>query len=488
MQCAGFMGWPRLCRLVGFYRIGGFSVTIAEQLALKALVVDDDAANLASMRRVLEREQLTVLTAESAQRALEIIRQEPVAVIVTDFQMPGMTGLDLLRSVKRMAPETEVIVITAHGTIELAVEAMKLGAYDFVVKPFKRHDIVRGVQRALEKRRLVVENRQLRAQLNQTIGKERIVGQSLAIRDTLEMIDQVAPSSATVMLSGESGTGKELFAKAIHDGSPRASGPFVAINCAAIPDSILEAELFGHEKGAFTGAASRKEGRFERANRGTLFLDEIGEVAPHVQVKLLRALQEGEIERLGGTSTIRVDCRIVAATNKNLMDEVAAGNFRQDLFYRLNVISIHLPPLRSRLDDVPLLAHHFLNDYARKNKKRILGFTSDALGSLAGYSWPGNVRELENVIERAVVLSRNEHIGSDDLPAKVRTGGGAQRTITVPVGMPLEDVEQVLIQETLKLTGGDKRLASQLLGIATRTIYRKQKSYESPQEHTLLES
>ena len=447
------------------------SLTVSDDL--KVLVVEDDPANRDSLRRVLERERMAVLTASNGREALDIVRAESVAVVVTDFQMPGMTGLELLQSVKTLAPETEVILITAYGTIEMAVQAMKEGAYDFVVKPFKRHDIVRGVRRALEKQRLVIENRRLREELDRTLGKRHIIGQSLAMKETLDLVDQVAPSSATVLLTGESGTGKELFARALHTGSPRSARPFIAINCAAIPDTILEAELFGHEKGAFTGAVARKEGRFERAHQGTLFLDEIGDMAAHVQVKLLRVLQEGELERLGGTRPVKVDCRIVAATNRDLSAEVAAGRFREDLYYRLNVISIHLPPLRDRLDDVPLLAHHFLRHYADKNQKRIHGIAPEAAELLGEYAWPGNVRELENVIERAVVLAKGDGIGPEDLPAKVRTHGGAQRVVAIPLGTPLHEVEMRLIHETLRMTRGDKRLAARLLGIATRTIYRK---------------
>ncbi len=440
---------------------------------LPVLIVDDEAANLTSLAKVLEREGFTVRSASDARGALECLRAESVAVMVTDFQMPGMTGLDLLKTAKSVSPETDVILMTAYGTIEMAVDAMKHGAYDFVVKPFKRHDIVAPVKRALEKQLLLAENRRLKAELERSLGSRRIIGQSTVMRETLDLVDQVAPSSATVLITGESGTGKELIARAIHDGSPRKNKPFVAINCAAIPDTILESELFGAEKGAFTGATQRREGRFERAHQGTLFLDEIGEMAPHVQVKLLRVLQEGEIERLGGTQTVPVDCRIVAATNRDLAKEVAEGRFREDLYYRLNVITLRLPPLRERPDDVPLLAQHFLQTYARKNNKNIVGIEPEAIEMMMGYSWPGNVRELENVTERAVVLARGDRITENDLPPKVRTRGGASRMISFPLGTPLEEVEQKLVNETLKMTKGDKRLAAQLLGIATRTIYRK---------------
>ncbi len=448
-------------------------ITAEDLASLPVLVVDDDASNLASVQKVLQREGFTVRTATDGRSALDALRAESVAVVVTDFQMPGMTGLDLLRTLKTVSPETDLILMTAYGTIEMAVEAMKGGAYDFVVKPFKRHDIVAPVRRAVEKQLLMAENRRLRAELDRSLGSRRIIGQSVAIRETLELVDQVAPSSATVLITGESGTGKELIARAIHDGSPRRNKPFVAINCAAIPDTILESELFGAEKGAFTGATQRREGRFERANHGTLFLDEIGEMAAHVQVKLLRVLQEGEIERLGGTQTVPVDCRIVAATNRDLAEDVAEGRFREDLYYRLNVITVRLPPLRERPDDVPLLAQHFLQTYAKKNNKLIKGIDGDAAEMLMAYGWPGNVRELENVMERAAVLARTDHITEGELPPKVRTRGGAVRTISIPLGTPLEEVEQRLIAETLRMTKGDKRLASQLLGIATRTIYRK---------------
>ena len=440
---------------------------------LKVLVVDDEPAVVASLQKVLQREGWTVLTASDGRTALEMVREEGISVVVTDFQMPEMSGLDLLRSLKTIAPDTEVILITAYGTIEMAVDAMKQGAYDFVVKPFKRHDITRGVRRALEKQRLVQENQQLRAELDRTLGQREIIGQSLVMQETLELVDQVAPSSAAVLLTGESGTGKELIARALHRGSPRSERPFIAINCAAIPETLLESELFGYERGAFTGATGRKEGRFERAHKGTLFLDEIGEMAPHVQVKLLRALQDGEIERLGGVKPIQVDCRIVAATNRDLVQEVENGRFREDLYYRLNVITIDLPPLRKRLDDVALLAHHFMDVYAKKNGKDIQGLTPDAVNLLTNYSWPGNVRELENAMERSVVLCKGDTITADNLPQKMHVHPGAQRMITFPVGTTLDDVEQRMIEETLRMTQGDKRLAAQLLGIATRTIYRK---------------
>jgi two-component system response regulator HydG len=445
------------------------------------LLVDDEQANLDSLERIFAREGYRILLAASGQAAVDMLRAEPVDVVVTDLMMPGMSGQELLRAVRAVAPEAEVVLMTAYGTVEAAVAAMKDGAYDFLTKPLKRHAVLKSVAQALEKRRLVQENKQLRARL---AGAEQpIVGQSPALRATLDVIRQAAPSSATVLLLGESGTGKELFARALHEHSARATGPFVPINCAAIPETILESELFGYERGAFTGAVQRKEGRIERADRGTVFLDEVGELTPSVQVKLLRFLQEGEIEHLGGTGALKVDCRVVAATNVDLGSRVRDGKFREDLFYRLNVIQVVLPPLRDRIEDIPLLADHFVARYAAKNGKTIRGLTRAAMEALEAYPWPGNVRELENAIERAVVLSRGSEIDVDDLPESLRSGGAARaaglagavegRTLTVPLGTTMEEIELRVIRETLRQTKGDKNLAAQLLGIAARTIYRK---------------
>jgi len=438
------------------------------------LVVDDEQSIIESLRRVLERESLSVVTAASPREALDVLRRGGISVMLTDLIMPGMTGLELLKASRSISPETETILMTAYGTVENAVEAMKEGAYDFVTKPIKRAHVTRVVRKALEKQNLLRENRSLKAQL--AAQKEReMVGQSLTWRRTVEIVDQVAPSMATVLLLGESGTGKELLARAIHEGSPRAAGPFVPVNCAALPESILEAELFGHEKGAFTGAVQRNEGRFAQANGGTLFLDEIGEIPTHVQVKLLRVLQEGEVERLGGR-TEKVDIRLVAATNQDLRAAVDEGRFREDLFYRLNVIALRLPPLRERADDVALLADHFLSVYAARNGRQMAGYSEDALSALANYQWPGNVRELENTVERAVVLCRGETVTLQDLPPEIRSGQGLRsdgKTMTFPVGTTLDEMERQAIKVMLTHTGGDKKLASQMLGIATRTIYRR---------------
>jgi two-component system, NtrC family, response regulator HydG len=438
------------------------------------LVVDDEPGIVDSLRKIFERENLRVLVATSGAEALEIVRREPVSVLVTDLMMPGMSGIDLLKASRSLSPETETVLMTAYGTVENAVEAMKQGAYDFVTKPIKRAYLLRVVGKALEKRSLVQENRSLRAQLAEQ-KRRSLIGQSLPWRRTMEIVMQAAPSVATVLLLGESGTGKELLARAIHEHSSRARGPFVPVNCAALPETILEAELFGYEKGAFTGAVQRHDGRFMQADGGTLFLDEIGEIPTHVQVKLLRVLQEGEVERLGGR-TVKVDLRLVAATNQDLRAAVRDGRFREDLYYRLNVIAVPIPPLRDRREDVPLLAEHFLRIYGERNGRAMSGFSRAAAEVLSHYDWPGNVRELENTVERAVVLSRASTIEVDDLPNDVRTGSasaGDGRTLTFAVGTPLEEIERRVIHATLAHAGGDKRLCAQLLGIATRTIYRR---------------
>ncbi|HZY02115.1 MAG TPA: sigma-54 dependent transcriptional regulator [Anaeromyxobacteraceae bacterium] len=444
------------------------------------LVVDDERSNLESLERIFAREGFRVATAGSGAEALEQLRRERVSVLVTDLMMPGMGGEELLRAARTVSPETEVILVTAYGTVETAVAAMKEGAYDFITKPVKRHAVVKSVRQALEKARLLAENRELRARLASLSGRgpeAGLVGAAPAFRAALETLRRAAPTQATVLVTGESGTGKELAARLVHDLSPRARGPFLPLSCAAIPETILESELFGYERGAFTGAVGRKEGRFERAHGGTLFLDEVGEMSPSVQVKLLRVLQDGVVERLGGTQPIQVDVRLVAATNKDLETEVRAGRFREDLFYRLNVVHVRLPPLRERREDVPLLAAAFLNRFAEQNGKKLRGFTTAALAALESYDWPGNVRELLHAVERGVVLTRRELVDVEDLPDAVRASRpgppAAAPVLSVSVGTPLEDIERMVIRETLRHTRGDKNLAARLLGVAARTIYRK---------------
>ncbi len=450
------------------------------------LVVDDDRANLDSVCRIFQKEGVSTLPANSGQEALALLRKPEVGVLVTDLMMPGVDGQELLKACRAMRPDVEVVLMTAYATVETAVNAMRDGAYDFITKPLKRHSLVKAVQKAMEKQALVAENRDLKAQLA-ALGPKSIVGQSPAFRAFMDVLRQAAPSTATVLLMGESGTGKELAARFVHEQSPRVKNPFIAVNCAALPESILEAELFGVEKGAFTGAVARKEGRFERASNGTLFLDEVGEMSASAQVKLLRVLQENELERLGGTQTIKVDVRVVAATNKDLQREVQEGRFREDLYYRLNVVEVRIPALASRREDISLLAEHFLRRYAAKNAKAVRGFSDATLAVLENYAWPGNIRELEHAVERAVVLCRQEVVEPGDLPEAVRKGPmGSASQIVIPIGTPMEEIERRVIHETLRHTKGDKNLAARMLNIAARTIYRKlaaedgEKPAESP--------
>ncbi len=440
--------------------------------ATTVLVVDDDPSHLASLSKIIVREGMRALTADSARAALELARRHRVQVVVTDLMMPGTSGIELLKAIKQLSPDTEVVVMTAYGTVETAVQAMREGAYDFIEKPLKRMTLVKSVRKAAERGSLLAENRTLRQELK-LLRRREIVGNSHALRRVLDVALQAAPSVATVLVLGESGTGKELIARFIHDHSSRADGPFVAVNCAAIPETILEAELFGHERGAFTGAVARREGRFAKAAGGTLFLDEIAELSPSVQVKLLRVLQEGEYEPIGG-DTRRADVRIVAATNRDIRVEVQAGRFREDLFYRLNVIAVTAPPLRARKEDVPLLVDAFLGVYCAKNGRPRLEAPREFLQALSDYDWPGNVRELENVIERAVVLCRGAALSVEDLPEHIaHAASPSPAVLSFPVGTSLDEVEMRLIRTTLEHTRGDKSLAAQLLGISTRTIYRK---------------
>jgi two-component system, NtrC family, response regulator HydG len=417
-----------------------------------------------------------VRTAPSGEAALLVLQREHVDVVLTDMRMARLSGLDLLRAIRSEYPETEVLLMTAYATVENAVEAMREGAYDVITKPLRKVLVTRCVRRALEKRALVAENRRLKRALDQKEGEDTLLGSAAPFRRAVEMIDQTAPTGATILLFGESGTGKELFARRIHNRSPRAHMPFVAINCAALPEALIESELFGHEKGAFTGANSARQGSFMRADKGTLFLDEIGELPLGLQAKLLRALQNGEIQPLGG-QTQRVDVRLVAATHKDLEVEAKAGRFREDLYYRLNVLMVRLPPLRERMDDLPLLAQEFLKRAVAKFQKPALQLGEEVLSALSGYDFPGNVRELEHAIERAVLLSKSGTLDAQDLPDAIARGIATEvpkrGALVFPFGTTLEEMERKAIKDTLDRTKGDKDLAAKLLGISVRTIYRK---------------
>jgi len=446
------------------------------------LVADDDPGLRESLERTLTREGYRVVLASDGRAALERVQAGGVDLIVTDLRMPGLTGLELLRAAKAIMPDVDVILLTAFGTVEEAVKAMKDGAYDFLTKPFRREQLIKLVDKALERRDLIEQNKALKKQLEDIRAKGQMIGASPAFRRMLTLVDQIADSSATILIQGESGAGKELVARTIHERSGRRAGPFVAVNCAALPETLLESELFGYEKGAFTGAVGRKEGRFELASGGTLFLDEVADLSLVTQPKILRVLQEGEFERLGGTRTLQVDVRIVAATNQDLPEMVKEKRFREDLYYRLNVITVRVPPLRERHEDVRVLAQHYLRVYAAKNGRKLEGFSNEALERLESYAWPGNVRELENLIERTVLLARKDRIDAEDLPEEV---AGVKRpprdAILELVGTPLADIEQRLLDETLRITGGNKTQAAKLLGIDVRTVARKLERREDDQ-------
>jgi two-component system response regulator HydG len=442
--------------------------------AAMILVADDDPGLRESLERTLNRDGYRVVTATDGAAALERLQSGGVDLVLTDLKMPGLSGIELRHAAKAIAPDVDVILLTAFGTIEEAVKAMKNGAYDFLTKPVQRAQLQRVIRSALERRNLIQQNRALQQRLDALLQQGAVIGASPAFRRMITLVEQVADSSATVLIQGESGTGKEGAARLLHQRSARRAGPFVAVNCAALPETLLESELFGYEKGAFTGAAGRKEGRFELADGGTLFLDEVADLSLVTQPKILRVLQEGAFERVGATRTIRVDVRIVAATNQDLAQLVRERRFREDLYYRLKVITVNVPPLRERREDVRLLAEHFLRLYAAKNNRVLEGFTDEALRRLEGYSWPGNVRELENVVERAVVLTREAPLDVTDLPEEV---AGAtplpEGVMSVRLGTPLAEVEKRLLEATLRATKGNKTLTARLLGIDVRTVARK---------------
>ncbi|MEJ7601806.1 MAG: sigma-54 dependent transcriptional regulator [Kofleriaceae bacterium] len=446
----------------------------------RILVVDDEVNSRTALAELLRDEGFEVETAADAFKALGKYDDFTPHVVVTDLKMPGMNGIELVQKVLSFEDAAAVVVMTAFGEVQSAVDAMRAGAADYLTKPFNLDALLVSLDRVFENQQLRRETRQLRARVRDRVAPGNIIGNSPPMQRVFEIIDQVAPSKATVLITGESGTGKELVASAIHQRSPRANGPFVKLHCAALAESLLESELFGHERGSFTGAMARKDGRFQLADGGTLFLDEIGEISPSIQVKLLRFLQEHEFERVGGTQTIRVDVRVIAATNRNLVEEVAKGRFREDLFYRLNVVGLEMPSLRERRADVPTLVMFFLDRYNRENGKTIERFTPETMDLLCSYDWPGNVRELENAVERAVVLTTGSEIEARQLPPNVRPQ-------LVPTGVPaipgstMHEVERYVILETLKACGGATSRASEILGISTRKIQYKLHEYsEAP--------
>ncbi|MCC6751072.1 MAG: sigma-54-dependent Fis family transcriptional regulator [Deltaproteobacteria bacterium] len=440
------------------------------------LLVEDDRSTLDSLTAALSDAGLEVIAAGSGEEAIARLKLSPVDVVVTDVMMGRVSGIDLLNHIQQHYPDTAVILVTAFGTIEMAVDAMRRGAFDYLTKPINLDRLELLVQRAHGRQNLVKENRALKHELEERFSVTGIIGQSPAMRAVLERVEQVAPTNASVLLLGESGTGKELLASAIHQLSGRASGPLVKVNCVALPESLIESELFGHERGAFTGAIRTRRGRFELAHGGTLFLDEIGDLSIGTQLKLLRAIQEREIERVGGQTQIPVDVRLITATNRNLERAVAEGTFREELYYRLKVVTIELPPLRQRLEDIPLLLQFFLAQFRKEHGKKVEGLSRAALHRLRSYRWPGNVRELRNVIESLVVSSTGAEISAEQLPEGIVANRGPD-LLTMPMGVRLGDVEKTYILRTLELAGGNKSKAAQMLGIGKKTLYRRLEEY-----------
>lgn len=457
------------------------------------LIVDDEKNTREGLGRAL-RHDYNVFLAENAQTALALLADNPVDVMLSDVRMPGVDGLDLLKDVSMRYPTVVCIMLTAYGSVETAVEAMKRGAKDFLTKPVNLDHLDITLARAIKQRNLESENRELKRQLDSKFGLESIIGSSPAMEEMFDIIRQAAPTQATVLIQGASGTGKELVAQAIHRLSNRSEGPFVAVHCAALNASLLESELFGHEKGSFTGAVAQRKGRFEMANGGTLFLDEISEVEPSVQVKLLRVLEERKFERVGGAETIEVDIRIIAATNRNLRQYVDEGKFREDLYYRLDVVEIRMPPLRDRGNDIAVLSNHFMKEFADRNGRNVSRISPAAAAILQAYSWPGNVRELRNTLEKMVVLAHGDVLAADDVPANIRNEAH-QNGVVVPAPAKLASVPEVVVSAeslaemekrkilaALDAAGGNRSKAAIALGISRRTLHRKLNEWKHEEE------
>ena len=444
------------------------------------LVVDDDDAHRTMLRTLVGGWGYDIVEADDGSTAIEKVQERPFDLILMDVRMLKVSGLEALERIKAFNPAIPITIMTAYSSVETAIEALKKGAYDYLTKPLDFDKLRLTIERAMEHTRLKEENRLLKENLGKHFDMQNIIGRSRAMISLLETVAHVAPSEATVMITGESGTGKELIAGVIHHNSPRKDGPFVKINCAAITETLLESELFGHEKGAFTGADRRKEGRFYQANQGSIFLDEVSEMPLTMQVKLLRVLQERELTRVGGEKVIPVDVRVITATNKDLVDLKNRGLFREDLYYRLNVVSLEIPPLAERRDDIPLLAQHFLEIFVDKNKKKIKGFTPKAMDLLVRYDWPGNVRELMNAVERAVVLARTDYLDDQDfsiLQPLLQQPAPAPSDFDNIDNIPLEEVEKAAILRMLESVAGNKSEAARRLGITRKTLHKKLKKY-----------
>ncbi|VAX18326.1 Response regulator of zinc sigma-54-dependent two-component system [hydrothermal vent metagenome] len=453
----------------------------------KILIVDDSPENLELLSVLAERNNWDYDTADSGVTALARIVKSHYDLVITDLMMPAMNGLELLTKIKENWPAIDVIIVTAHGSIPTAIEAIKKGAFSYLLRPFEPDEVVLMINKIFELQEIRSENTLLREELSKVLQYDIIIGKSQAMRNLYKLVDNIAPSASTVLILGESGSGKELFARALHNKSPRASQPFIKVSCAALPELLLESELFGHEKGSFTGAIQDRKGRFELADKGTLFLDEIGEISPVVQVKLLRSIQEREFERIGGNKTIKTDTRIISATNKNLAEEVKKGLFREDLYYRLNVINIEVPSLRERRDDIPLLAYHFLERHSKETNKEVNSISDEALAILTGYDWPGNVRELENVIERAVVLIQGDEIQPADLPIGMRdmeSGVDIPHVMAddqndlIPLKLAKSAWEKSFIELALSKHGGNISKTASAISIARKNLQEKIKTYK----------
>lgn len=445
---------------------------------LTILTIDDEENIRNGLADNFELEGYNVKAAGSGKEGLKIIENESIDLVITDLKMDGMSGQEVVRQVTTKYPGIPIIVLTGHGSIDDATEAIKAGAFDFLTKPLDLDHLNIVVKNALRGKELAQQNKELKEKLLNKNNSLEMIGKSSELNRVRTMIEKAAPTKANVLITGESGVGKELVANAIHKQSSRASAPFVIVHCAALSESLLESELFGFEKGAFTGAEAQHKGRFELANGGTIFLDEIGEINQATQVKLLRVLQEKTFERVGGEKTISVDVRIVAATNRNMEDEVKAGRFREDLYYRLNVVRIEMPSLRERKDDIPLLMHSFLREFNIENEKNIKGFDNRSKSALIKYNWPGNIRELKNCIESAVVMCTGDEIKMEDLPSSIRAQS-EEKTISIPIGISMEEAEKIIIQENLAANNNNKSKTADILGIGRKTLHRKIEEWEN---------
>ncbi len=445
----------------------------------KILIVDDEASHRQMIRAVLTVEGYEIHEADDGQSAVASVTNRFYDLVLMDVRMARLSGIEALKEIKHLSPGIPIVIMTAYASVGTAVEALKAGAYDYITKPLDIDELKLLVEKALRFRHLEQENLHLKERLDDRFDFSNIIGRSRSIQRVFETIGLVAPSEATVLITGESGTGKELIANAIHQNSPRKDRPFIKVNCAALPENLLESELFGHEKGAFTGAVARKKGRFQLAHDSSIFLDEIAEMAPITQTKILRVLQEREFESVGGTQTHKVDVRLIAATNKDLEEEIKNGRFRDDLYYRLNVVSVEVPPLRKRQDDIPLLADYFLKTYSTKNRKMIKGFTPRAMDLMMRHQWPGNVRELENIVERAVIMARGEMITPIEFPHVLKELDADLKatSLNLQSGRSLKEVEKEMILRTLEETGGNRTHAAKILGISRRTLQLKLKEY-----------